>query len=293
MKSEIRLFFLLLVFFTFFSCDLSTDNKDEDSTNNELSKNNFIVTFDTNGGSTISNQSIVQGEKITKPTNPSKSGYNFDDWYKDTNFTSKWDFSSDTVESNITLYAKWTIIKISFIVIFNTNGGSTISNQSIVQGEKIIKPTNPTKSGYNFDDWYKDTNFTLKWDFSNDTVESNLNLYAKWTIIETVSVPKTWDGVYKWGNDIRMYIADGKIYWATDLILETEIINGIPPMNKLMLKAPKTPSPYVWVLEGNKLIEKSKTTEATIYSQYIFDSLTNNITYSSLNSEILFVLYVN
>jgi len=78
MKSEIRLFFLLLVFFTFFSCDLSTDNKDEDSTNNELSKNNFIVTFDTNGGSTISNQSIVQGEKITKPTNPSKSGYNFD-----------------------------------------------------------------------------------------------------------------------------------------------------------------------------------------------------------------------
>jgi len=90
-----------------------------------------------------------------------------------------------------------------------------------------------------------------------------------------------------------MYIADGKIYWATDLILETEIINGIPPMNKLMLKAPKTPSPYVWVLEGNKLIEKSKTTEATIYSQYIFDSLTNNITYSSLNSEILFVLYVN
>lgn len=65
------------------------------------------VTYETNGGSSITAATVDQGSKLTAPTAPTKSGYTFDAWYKDKDLKTKWNFSSDTVTENITLYAKW------------------------------------------------------------------------------------------------------------------------------------------------------------------------------------------
>lgn len=51
---------------------------------------------------------IESGEKVTAPTNPTASGFTFGGWYKEAACTNQWNFSSDTVTDNITLYAKWT-----------------------------------------------------------------------------------------------------------------------------------------------------------------------------------------
>ncbi|MSU00717.1 InlB B-repeat-containing protein [Tissierella pigra] len=69
--------------------------------------------------------------------------------------------------------------KQSYRVSFNTNGGSTIEEQLIDEGEKVVKPADPTKEGYKFIDWYIDETLENVFDF--DTVISeDTTLYAKW-----------------------------------------------------------------------------------------------------------------
>lgn len=44
----------------------------------------------------------------TLPADPAKSGYTFGGWYKEESCTNKWNFTTDTVTADRTLYAKWT-----------------------------------------------------------------------------------------------------------------------------------------------------------------------------------------
>ena len=68
------------------------------------------VTFDSNGGSAVAAiTDITTGATIAAPAVPTKSGYNFNGWYKESALTNAWSFATDTVTANITLYAKWTV----------------------------------------------------------------------------------------------------------------------------------------------------------------------------------------
>lgn len=69
----------------------------------------YNVTFESNGGSAIQSiTGVISGSVIAEPTAPRKDGYTFAGWYKDSGLTEKFDFSSETVTDNMTLYAKWT-----------------------------------------------------------------------------------------------------------------------------------------------------------------------------------------
>lgn len=67
----------------------------------------YIVTFETNGGSAVASQTIVDNGTATTPTAPTKTGYTFAGWYTDAGCTNSYDFLAAVTES-ITLYAKWT-----------------------------------------------------------------------------------------------------------------------------------------------------------------------------------------
>ena len=62
-----------------------------------------IVTFDSNGGSSVDQQDVVKGEKATQPADPTKQDYLFDGWYYGDTL---YDFSQP-VNDNITLQAHW------------------------------------------------------------------------------------------------------------------------------------------------------------------------------------------
>jgi uncharacterized repeat protein (TIGR02543 family) len=69
----------------------------------------YTVSFNSTGGNEISPiTGIVSGNKITKPDDPAKPGWFFDEWYKNEELTEKWNFDDDYVSCDITLYAKWT-----------------------------------------------------------------------------------------------------------------------------------------------------------------------------------------
>ena len=84
----------------------------------------FIVTFNSNGGSNVESQKVFPGEKITKPTNPTKQAdgyttYEFAGWFTDSGLTQEYDFNSE-VNEDITLYAKWNSKTLSYSEIFTT-----------------------------------------------------------------------------------------------------------------------------------------------------------------------------
>ncbi len=66
-----------------------------------------LVTF--KGSGKVSDQLVNAkvGERLAKPESPTCEGYTFEGWYKDAKFTTKWDFETDKVKDDVTLYSKW------------------------------------------------------------------------------------------------------------------------------------------------------------------------------------------
>lgn len=66
------------------------------------------VMFNSNGGSDVPEQ-IRANAPATKPSEPTKDGYDFGGWYTDEAFTTEYTFTeSEKVTQALTLYAKWT-----------------------------------------------------------------------------------------------------------------------------------------------------------------------------------------
>ena len=70
----------------------------------------------------------------------------------------------------------------TFTVTFNANGGTPQPpNQTIEKGKTATEPLAMTKTNNDFDGWYKESGFTTKWNFTTNSVTTNIDLHAKWT----------------------------------------------------------------------------------------------------------------
>lgn len=67
------------------------------------------VSFDTDGGTAIPDQSVRVGAKAEKPADPTKEGYTFGGWYEEDSFTTAFDFD-EPISADTTVYAKFTSI---------------------------------------------------------------------------------------------------------------------------------------------------------------------------------------
>ncbi len=150
----------------------------------------FTITFDTDGGSKINNQTVNKNEIVNKPVDPTKKDYQFVEWQLN---GKKYDFNTK-VTSNITLKAIWKVSDKSFKVTFNSNGGTKIASQTVKEGKSAVKPANPNKDGYQFVSWQLDGK---DYDFSNK-VSKNITLVAKYRTLKTLLVKFDTDG----GNTI-------------------------------------------------------------------------------------------
>ena len=156
--------------------------KDTNSDNNNNNNNKptittptvkkYTVTFNSSGGSAVSSQTVTEGGKVSKPSNPTRNGYTFVGWTLNGNI---YDFNS-AVNNNITLVAKWNEnVKKKYTITFNSDGGTIVSSQTVTEGGKVSRPSDPTKSGYNFVGW---TLNGVSYDF-NSIVNGNITLTAK------------------------------------------------------------------------------------------------------------------
>ena len=67
----------------------------------------YLVTFNSNGGTPVQSQSVAAGGKVTEPDDPTKEGKTFGGWFSDLALTDAWTFATDTVNSDLMLYAAW------------------------------------------------------------------------------------------------------------------------------------------------------------------------------------------
>lgn len=73
----------------------------------------YTVTFDSAGGSSVGNKTVTENNAVSKPGNPTRSGYKFIEWQLNGN---NYNFSN-TVTKNITLKALWEEIKVYTVKI--------------------------------------------------------------------------------------------------------------------------------------------------------------------------------
>jgi len=141
----------------------------------------YTVSFDTKGGSEVFSQTVPEGATANRPSDPTKAGNTFVDWYSEATLTNIFNFSTP-IKSNRTLHAKWEESK--YVVYYNSNHGTAVpSTPNISYGSTITKPTNdPTKGNHKFVGWFQEASLTNAWLFGagGNTVVSDTTLHAKW-----------------------------------------------------------------------------------------------------------------
>ena len=73
----------------------------------ELRSPGFTVTFDSRGGTDGSSHNQMYGERLELPEPPTREGYAFTGWHKDSACCEAWNVETDTIETDLTLYAGW------------------------------------------------------------------------------------------------------------------------------------------------------------------------------------------
>ena len=140
--------------------------------------NQYTITFNTNGGSSVSTITGNYGDSFSSPNDPTKEGYTFNGWYANASLTQITIIPTAIPAQNLTLYAKWTINQ--YTITFYTNGGNTIQTQENNYNATLSIPT-LTKVGHSFAGWFADVGLTQTFTLTNMPAQ-NLTLYAKWTI---------------------------------------------------------------------------------------------------------------
>lgn len=118
----------------------------------------YQVLFNSNGGSAVTTQYALIGQKLTEPSDPTKANYVFADWFTDAGLTDKWTFASDLItdeEKSFTLYAKWTPAEFDLTVtptactVVVTSGGETITaGEDAVYHTQVLTITATPDEGY-------------------------------------------------------------------------------------------------------------------------------------------------
>ena len=186
------------------------------------------ITFDTRGGSHIDPQLVVQGEKATKPVNPTKENRYFNCWYTDENQTEEYSFDKP-VNEDITLYAGWYLN--AGIGIYNRSNPNTdpynyscgtIDISSAGNNLHIVGRTNYALSekpvafianpadGYTFKGWYEgmfgNSHFIEK---PSSTLLSNQNPYAPSSIDEAKALCAVFEcSNHQWKQKIQKASSD-------------------------------------------------------------------------------------
>ena len=154
----------------------------------------YTVTFDLDGGtwSNANSVKVKDGEKVNKPSNPTKTGHTFVKWVDKSDNT---EYNFDTVvDGDLTLKAIWQVsqggdVTTKYTVTINLDGGTWGDNSLEIEVEKdgtlgdaLADVTAlPTKTGATFAGWLIEKDGAWV-DYETDTpVTANITIKASWT----------------------------------------------------------------------------------------------------------------
>lgn len=119
-----------------------------------LPPNTYSVTFNSMGGTAVTEQTVTDGNKATRPDDPTKAAtttesYAFDNWYTSTDggttlSATAFDFNTP-ITSSIVLYAKWNVTNLYSVTISATTNGTVVADKTsgIAAGETVTLTITP------------------------------------------------------------------------------------------------------------------------------------------------------
>ena len=141
--------------------------------------NEYIVTYENNGGSGCISKKVIYGDEYGELCVPTKAGVNFYGWFQDKELTIP--VTSETIvniDRSHTLYAAYTDID-NLIIRYNTNGGTNCEQMVRHYDEEYGTLCTTTKAGYTFNGWYTGSaEGTLV--TSKTRATSSTTLHARW-----------------------------------------------------------------------------------------------------------------
>lgn len=180
-----------------------------------------VTVLDGVNQSVISSTKYDKGSSMGRPSNPSKTGYTFADFYMDSTFNTVATFPM-TITGDVTIYAKFNINSYACKVM---DGSQVISTETLNYGTNWT-PVQPDKPGFNKKGIYLDSEFntvaTLPIFVDNDKT-----VYLK----------------YKDASIVKFYKDKYKL--ASDLVAEFSIDNGTT-MNGVDIPAGLTYPNLTW-----------------------------------------------
>lgn len=134
------------------------------------------------------------------------------------------DFGSD-----LTLYGRWIpSIDVNFewidsVIPEDVEPPATVSLPLSDSETASFTPTVPSKEGYEFDGWYKDSACTERYDKNGEALTGNITLYGRWTKIGTKKVTFTvvngsWNTESDWYKNNKNNIGNADADTTTDTI---------------------------------------------------------------------------
>lgn len=144
----------------------------------------YQITYNTNGGDSVSSGTYTYGTGATLPTNIKKAGYTFKGWYASSALTGNPVTTIGPTETgDKAFWAKWKAN--TYTVKFDTDGGSAIADKTMQWEDTVLTGVaTPTKTGWEFLGWkYNDAPVNANTKYSDlgvaDTVQY-VQLKAQW-----------------------------------------------------------------------------------------------------------------
>ena len=157
-------------------CDLETTSVyNNKATNNG---NDYYIASD------VTSIKIIKASDMDGYAIYDDKNYNLLNWYNDSS-TDRYDPTSPTSVVNLSSITAGNEYSLAaggervYVLKFESNGGTEIEDQVINVGNKGVKPTNPTKIGTSFTNWYSNEELTELFNF-NEVLTDDVTLYAKW-----------------------------------------------------------------------------------------------------------------
>ena len=195
---------LILVVILILAFNKKPNKPDNNSNSNSNITSNVeeevIVKFDSAGGKDVSEVKVKKSNSINLPVT-TREGYNFLGWYKGEEQVT----NNTKFDSNTTLLAHWEEIPKdakTFVIKYDTDGGSEISDVTVECGKGLRFPTKPTKEGYKFVNW------TNK---SGKVVLEGAKLAC-----EDVTLKAKWEKIEQKSNEVKSNTTDEKKYTCTE-----------------------------------------------------------------------------
>ncbi len=198
------------------------------NTNEQSLDGLYIVTFEFNGGILDTGATNVEGSifhayepnqyaiDINAKFQFRRTGYKFDGWFKDENLTEEWNFETDRVTQNLTLYAKWSSEIVYSYTLYLVDGTETtkLGSYNVEANAKLDdnRGYGTSLSIYDktFLGYYSDKELTKEWngDFTHPGGKTSLDIPV---------YVKAMDGVWSFvSNYDELKKALGSNIWLTD-----------------------------------------------------------------------------